>query len=456
VKRPLFWKLLIGAWVSLILVAAGNALVFGAFVRSMEPWGRAVLERVESQSLATAAEILKAQGPAAVVAHAAHLPAGDQLVIVPGGEPATIRPSDRNEGLSQVVHAPSGTYTLTYRASLSLFGQPVPRVMLLPLQLLGVDFVGVSIFSVLIARYLADPIQRLRGGMERVAEGDLSVRVYADVARRRDELAELARIFDVMAERLQQLLEARERLLHDVSHEFRSPLTRLLLAVELARRTPERSMASLERIEREAQRLNDMVGELLTLSRAEFTAARSETYFAVADLLAAVVADAAFEAEAKGVTVTAEVSAGEGGDGVGPVINGSPELLRKGIDNVLRNAVKVSRPGQTVSVRLGVTGPAPGRLRIEVSDQGPGVPEADLKRIFEPFVRLEGMPQGTGFGLGLAIARSAAQAHRGVVSAVNRPRGGLTVAFELPVGAAAPVEDAATEPAAGAVQDAHA
>jgi two-component system OmpR family sensor kinase len=442
-KRPLFWKLLIGSWVSLILVAAGNALVFSAFVRSMEPWGRSIYERVERQSLETAALVLEARGPAGLASYAAHLPPGDKLQVIPGAHPIAsghrMDLSHRDYGKSEVVRAPSGTYTIVYTTSLSLFGQPVPRLALLPLQLLGVDFVAVSIFSVLFARYLADPILRLRSGMERVADGDLSVRVYAGVARRRDELAELARNFDIMAERLQQLLESRERLLHDVSHEFRSPLTRLLLAVELARRTPERSAASLVRIEHEAQRLNEMVGELLTLSRAEFTAARSETWFAVADLLAAVVADAAFEAEAKGVSVKAAVAPGDG-DWVGPVINGSPELLRKGIDNVLRNAVKVSRAGQSVSVSLSSPGAAPGRLRIEVSDQGPGVPEADLQRIFEPFVRLDGQPQDAGFGLGLAIARSAAQAHNGVVWAANRAGGGLTVAFELPIGAAAPVE----------------
>lgn len=435
-KRPLFWKLLIGSWVSLIVVAAGNALVFSAFVRSMEPWGQMLLERVERQSLETAVLVLRTQGPSGLVGYAAHLPPGDQLKVLRGVSPSARR-SRSNHGLSEIVRTSSGDYTLVYSASLSLFGQPVPRLALLPLQLLGVDFVVVSVFSVLFARYLADPIQRLRSGLQRVAGGDLSARVYADVARRRDELAELARHFDIMAERLQHLLEARERLLHDVSHEFRSPLTRLLLAVELARRTPERSMNSLERIEQEALRLNDMVGELLTLSRAEFSAARSETWFAVAELLATVVADAVFEAEAKGVLVKAELG-GPAADSLGPLINGSPELLRKGIDNVLRNAVKVSRTGQTVSVKLTASRADPGRLRIEISDQGPGVPEADLKRMFEPFVRLDDQPQGGGFGLGLAIARSAAQAHNGAVWAANRAGGGLIVTFELPVDGAAP------------------
>jgi two-component system OmpR family sensor kinase len=438
VKRPLFWKLLIGSWLALILVSCGNAFVFHLFVRSAGPWAEQIVGRVGRAELAAAAAALTNEGPSAAAAVGAHLPPSERLEIVPGVHAAPRTAAGRFR-MTRVVPTSSGPYTLTYTTPLRGFFPPFPNLPHLPLELLAVDTVIVSIFSVLITMYLAGPIERLRAGLARVGEGDFGVRVYAQVARRRDEMAELARSFDLMAERLQQVLEARERLLHDVSHEFRSPLTRLLLAVELARRTPERSMASLERIEHEAQRLNAMVGELLTLSRAEFAAARSETWFAVADLLSALIADAAFEAEAKGVVVKAEPSA-PGGDRVGPVINGSPELLRKGIDNVLRNAVKVSRPGQTVSVSLTAPAAAPGRLRIEVSDQGPGVPPAELKRIFEPFVRLEDQPPGGGFGLGLAIARSAAHAHNGTVRAVNRPDGGLTVVFELPVDAAAPVE----------------
>jgi two-component system OmpR family sensor kinase len=150
-----------------------------------------------------------------------------------------------------------------------------------PLKLLLVDFVAVTIFAFLVARYLARPVQVLRGGLQRVATGDLSVRVGSNLADRRDEMADLAQHFDRMAERLQQLLQARDRLLHDVSHELRSPLTRLQLAVDLERQRSVCSAGSLDRIEHEAQRLGDLVEELLSLSRAEFTAATSDAYFAI-------------------------------------------------------------------------------------------------------------------------------------------------------------------------------
>lgn len=424
-RRPLFWKILIGSWTSLILVAAGNALIFELFADAARPWAEQVLHRVGTAQVAAAARVLQLQGPGGVSALAAKLQPGERLTILPGRRPPPGRPSAEEFRLSRIVMTTSGAYTLVYETRKDRFFPPTPRSHV-PLELLAVNFLAVSIFSILIAWYLVGPIHKLRAGLKRVAEGDLSVRVHAQVAHRRDEMADLARNFDLMAERLQQLLQARERLLHDVSHEFRSPLTRLLLAVELVRRDPERSRASLERIEHEAQRLNEMVGELLTLSRAEFSAARSETFFALADLVAQIAADATFEADAKGVAVTYEQQ------GAAAIIKGSPELMRKGIDNALRNAVKASKAGQTVTVRL-VQPVLPGaRLRIEISDQGPGVPEDDLERIFEPFVRLDGQPQGSGFGLGLAIARSAAQAHNGEVWASNVAPRGLTVVFDLP------------------------
>jgi two-component system OmpR family sensor kinase len=145
-----------------------------------------------------------------------------------------------------------------------------------------------------------------------------------------------------------------------------------------------------------------------------------------------VVTDAKFEAQSKSVEVLFEISQTLNMS-VGPVMNGSPELLRKGIDNVVRNALKFSDAGQHVTVQLETVGTPINRLRIVVSDRGPGVPDQDVQRIFEPFVRLEHPARGAGLGLGLAIARSAAVAHGGFVDAVNRIGGGLTVAFDLPI-----------------------
>lgn len=434
-KRPLFWKLLLGSWITLLLLALGNAFVIWIFLKSSSGWAKGIIARAAQSEIAIAAQVFRAQGAEGVRALNAALQAGQHVYLRPGASNLTGWSGDTFT-FSRIVTTPSGTYTLVHTTLGYSFFPQVAHFLSVPVQLLAVDFVAVSVFSVLIAGYLAGPIHRLRSGLKRVSDGDLSVRVYPSVARRRDEMAELALDFDRMAERLQQLLDAQERLLHDVSHEFRSPLTRLRLAVDLARQRPERALASLDRIEHEAQRLSDLVGEILTLSRAEFSAARSETYFDVADLVATAAADASFEAEPTGVAVRAEISNPQG-EGDGPIINGSPELLRKGIDNLLRNAVKVSRSGQTVTVRLTTPSARDDKIRIEVIDEGPGVPESELNRIFEPFVRLDGQPQGSGYGLGLAIARSAAQAHNGAIWAANRPAGGLTITFELPVKVAA-------------------
>jgi two-component system, OmpR family, sensor kinase len=431
-RRPLFWKLLVGSWLTLILMTIGNALVFQLAASAAIPWGIEAITRFERGQLSIAAKILEQQGLHAVQQFASYLPPGERLEVTAdanvGREAAT---SDLT--LSQLVHTPDTVYRLTYTTSSRNFFPSEPaRLKHISLDLMFVDFVSVTIFTILFARYLARPVKILRGGLERVAGGDLTVRVAALLAHRRDEMAELADHFDRMAERLQQLLQARERLLHDVSHELRSPLTRLQLAVDLARQQEDRTVESLDRIEHEAQRLSDLVEELMSRSRAEFNAAQSDAYFEIVELVGAVVADAKFEAQAKGVEVVYEIPRGLDA-GSGPVINGSPELMRKGVDNVVRNALKVSAAGQQVTVRLEAVGTPVERLRILVSDQGTGVPEQDIQRIFEPFVRLENAAYGGGAGLGLAIARSAAAAHKGSVTASNRAGGGLTVVFDLPV-----------------------
>jgi two-component system, OmpR family, sensor kinase len=431
-RRPLFWKLLVNSWLTLILMAIGNAVVFQLAASAAIPWGVEAINRFERSQLSIAAKILEQQGLAAVQSFASYLPPGERLeVTTDTNDERDVTTSKLT--VSQLVHTPEVVYRLTYTtADRNLFSSAPSQLKRVPLELLFVDFVALTIFTFLFARYLARPVKILRGGLERVTSGDLTVRVAALLAHRRDEMAELAEHFDRMAERLQQLLQARERLLHDVSHELRSPLTRLQLAVDLARQREDRTAESLDRIEHEAQRLSDLVEELMSRSRAEFNAAHSDAYFEIVELVGAVVADAKYEAQAKGVEVVYEVPS-ELDAGSGPVINGSPELLRKGVDNVVRNALKVSAGGQRVTVRLETVGAPVKRLRIVVHDQGPGVPEKDLQRIFEPFVRLESAHYGAGAGLGLAIARSAAAAHKGSVTASNRAGGGLTVVFDLPV-----------------------
>ena len=291
---------------------------------------------------------------------------------------------------------------------------------------------GGLVFSALLASYLTQPITRLRGGFERLARGDLSARLKPEMRRRRDEIADLARDFDAMAERLQQLMGARDRLLHDVSHELRSPLARLNMAIGLARQTPERTGETLTRIENETGRLDMLVGELLTLSRVETGDPRLDGYFEVEGLVHTVVADARFEADASGVQVLTNLDE-KSGDKVRPTVKGDAELTRRAVENIVRNALRFSGRGQSVQVDIEADEAARSFI-LRVADEGPGVPPESLETMFEPFVRVHGAGSGQGYGLGLAIARRTILAHGGSIEAENRPQRGLVVTVRLPFG----------------------
>ena len=288
------------------------------------------------------------------------------------------------------------------------------------------------LFSAVLAWYLTRPIQGLRTGFRHLADGRLDTRLQARMGRRRDEIADLASDFDRMAERLQQLIQAREQLLHDVSHELRSPLARLNLAVALAGHGEGAAREPLQRIQAEVRRLDVLVGELLSLSRRESGESELDAYFEMHTLVEAVIDDVSFEAAARGVPITKRIEASPH-----TLIQGSAELIRRAVENVVRNAVQFSAEGDIVQVSLSVA--EAGRcVTVQVTDQGPGVAEADLQRMLEPFVRLQGEAKRQGYGLGLAIASRAVHSHRGRLAVANRPGGGLIVTLDLPLADVAP------------------
>jgi len=295
-----------------------------------------------------------------------------------------------------------------------------------PLLLAAIGLIASVAFSALLAWSLTRPIRHLRRAVAAVSEGRLETRVAPLVGRRADELAELGRDFDQMAQQLQQLLASQRRLLHDVSHELRSPLARLQAAVGLARQSPDRVPAMLERIERDASRLDGLVGELLALARLEAGQALPQPESVdLVDLVAAVVDDARFEARASGRDVAFA--------GAGPAIaSARAELLHRAFENVIRNAVRYTGEGSVVEVAAGLTATGEA-FALTVADRGPGVPAADLEAIFEPFHRARNGAAEGGFGLGLAIARRAIEAHGGRIVARNRDGGGLVVEVELPL-----------------------
>lgn len=281
------------------------------------------------------------------------------------------------------------------------------------------------VFGAFLAWYFAAPIRVLRGAFDEAARGNLAQRTVPLIGTRRDELADLGRHFDRMAAQLAALMDGQRRLLHDVSHELRSPLARLQAAVGLARQQPEHNESAFDRIEREAERMNDLVGELLTLSRLEagVQSAPPEPVD-VAELTAAVVEDARFEAAADGREVEAEID--------GPLhVIGQAELLHRAIENIVRNALRHTPEHSRVAVGVHRDG---AQVRIAVQDAGPGVPAARLDEIFKPFVRMPGA-RSDGHGLGLAIARRVVESAGGSIQARNRPEGGLVVEIRLPVAA---------------------
>ncbi len=283
-----------------------------------------------------------------------------------------------------------------------------------------------------LARYLTGPIVRLRAATQQLASGDFSAR--AAETERKDEISELVHDFNRMARRLEALVNSQKQLMSDISHELRSPLARLNVALGLARqRATEDVGKALDRIELEAQRLNDLIGKLLTLARLESGEQTPEQRRVnIPDLLKDVIGDADFEAHSRKSRVRlVEIEpAAEDCEALG-----SPGLLRSAFENVIRNAVRYTAEGSEVEIRLGCEGTHGGNFAvITIRDHGPGVPDEELKNLFRPFYRVDAARerQTGGSGLGLAIAERAVRLHGGTISAANAPNGGFVVEIRLP------------------------
>jgi two-component system sensor histidine kinase CpxA len=326
---------------------------------------------------------------------------------------------------------------------------PGPRVFIGPR---GVPFTGLIIGVVtsglvcyLLAWFLTKPIVRLRTAARQLAAGDLTARTGAPASMRRDEVAGLMRDFDAMADRIEMLLKAQSRLLNDISHELRSPLARLNVALGLARqRASVESADMLDRIELEASRLNELIGRILTLARLEDgEQIVPQTPVALDEIVTSVTEDAEFEAQARSCHVRVSIPEGEW------KVRGNASLLHSAVENVVRNAIRYTQEGTSIGVELTSEAKAGGHeALLRVSDSGPGVPPEALAKLFEPFYRLDDARgrQTGGVGLGLAITERAVRFHGGRVVASNRNGGGLVVEIRLPMITGAAVDQNQREP----------
>ncbi len=345
------------------------------------------------------------------------LPDTPGLEVLPARPlPQVVAPDGRHYGILVLPpHRPFGV----------LSGAPEARFAVL---LFALAVTGTA--SWLLTRSITRPVRALGAATRDLAGGNLDARVEQRVSARGDELGTLARDFDAMASRLRELMKGREQLLRDVSHELRSPLARMRVAVGLARQPGSDASRELSRLESEIERLDRLIGQVLHLSRLD-AAARAMLGEAVdlVELIDGIARDAAFEAQGRGVTVAWEPP------GAAPRVRGNAAWLASAVENVVRNAVRYTAPGTAVAIELGGD---PRSVTVRVRDHGPGVPEAELGHIFEPFHRVaESRTRETGGdGIGLAITARVLAAHGGSARAANAAEGGLVVTLTLPAASA--------------------
>ncbi|MDQ6993460.1 MAG: ATP-binding protein [Mariprofundus sp.] len=295
------------------------------------------------------------------------------------------------------------------------------------LMQLAMILLAIAIVSGLLSRMITRPIRILQQTSKQLGQGELSIKTPEKLSTRKDELGALAISFDTMSLQLAALIHSHKQLLRDISHELRSPLARLQVALELARNASAgKADSELDRIGREAERLNELIGEVLTLARFEQGGVKSNMQVLQLDqLLTAIVTDAAFEAEAIKKEILYDKPEHCS-------VRGDYSWLNRALDNVIRNSIHHSSVGSCVEVHLIVY---KGRAVITIRDHGDGVEETQLIRLFDPFFRASSAREhdGSGYGLGLAIAKRAVEMHAGDITACNHRSGGLEVTITLPL-----------------------
>ena len=449
--RSLYLKIFIWFWLAMIII---NVVLFAAFALTRptptrRSWRNLAQTGPNAQK---AAEIYEQSGPQALTAALQATEKGTGVGATffdENGKELSGRPVPPGAQELSAKAAESRDIEFNFAVENTLVARPVasakgqryiyvahiprppfqPTFQTLGMRLLVVLVIG-GIFCYWLARYLTTPLLKLRTTTNELAEGNLGARVSTKLAKRRDEVGQLGRDFNSMAERLESMVRAQQRLLGDISHELRSPLARLGVALGLARqRSGPEANGALDRIERESDNLNEMISQLLTLTRLESgTDGRKRTDVDLAALVKEVADDANYEARSTNRAVQIVSS-----DYCS--IKGVEELLRSAVENVVRNAVRYTPEGTAVEVALRrQNGGSDNYAVISVRDRGKGVPEEALEKIFRPFYRTEDArdrQSGGGTGLGLAITERAVRMHGGSVQAANVVGGGLAVEMRL-------------------------
>jgi signal transduction histidine kinase len=428
----------ISLWSFATLVVSLGAFLYVTSVVSFQNAHRTgVFGRIQSMELEEAMEAYQA-GPAKLSAFLARLnkyvPGRHYLTDAKGKDLLT----GEDHSAMLAIAEPEGQRTRRTRGTVVVMAKsadgvyrwivemrPPPTELQSYLPYYALIFGAVALVCWLLAFNIASPLRMLSKTVDRFGAGDLTVRVNS---RRKDEIGELSRAFDRMAERIGTLLSAERRLLQDISHELRTPLARLSFAAELVRTAEDREMA-VARLKKEIQRLTDLVGTLLQVTRAEGDPSSDVREDLLLDeIVTEVVEDCRVEASARGCSIALHSSPQL-------AVRGSRELLRRAIENVVRNSIHYAPPASAVDVDLDRARDA---ARISVRDYGPGVPQDALTKIFQPFYRVDDSRDSStgGMGLGLSIAKRAIGLHHGELSAQNA-QPGLRVCIELPLGSAA-------------------
>lgn len=436
--RSLFWRILASFWLAIALVAGlsillGHMLNQDAWILSRHPGLNTLASRwtqhYEQEGLESAQRFLERRKH--------HFDIDVQVLndsgeaVVPGTFPrraAAFEARQHNDQrrlpwrrLTQEYTSPESgeTYLLIYRIPHPALNAWHRESLLWPLSALGIALVVLTLFSLFVTLSITRPLSRLRGAVHDLGQTSYQQNSLARLAARRDEFGVLANDFNKMGARLQSLIGSQRQLLRDVSHELRSPLARLRVALALAERAePEQRQALWPRLTRECDRLEDLISEILALARVDAEQSHAEPVDLNA-LLGSVRKDAQLSVPDQEIRLEAAP---------GLTLQGWPTLIERAMDNLVRNALRFNPAGQPIEIRAVRE---QERIVLSVRDHGPGVAEAHLAQLGEPFFRAPGQ-QAPGHGLGLAIARKAAERHGGNLVLGNHPQGGFVAKLELP------------------------